>query len=172
MNNKRISPSNILAKECIVDALLKLIQDKSLSSISVSELCKKAGVSRMTFYRNYQSIEDIFVRHLSEIFDSYKADDAKAARSGIYCDREHIIHYFDYIYEYRNFLDGLIQCGFDVIFLNMLTTYICEKWEQQSDKYALTSFAGSLYNMFRLWSESQYSEDRNMLAEALVKIYS
>ena len=61
MAKKRISYTNFLSKECIVSAILQLINDKPLSSISVSELCSKAGVSRMTFYRNYDSIEDIFV---------------------------------------------------------------------------------------------------------------
>lgn len=59
MKGKRISQTNVFAKECIVLALLKLIYIKPLSSITVSELCEKGGVSRMTFYRNYDSKEDI-----------------------------------------------------------------------------------------------------------------
>lgn len=57
MKAKKISSTNLFAKECIVSALIQLIYAKPLSSITISELCQKAGVSRMTFYRNYKSID-------------------------------------------------------------------------------------------------------------------
>lgn len=68
MEKNRVSQANIIAKECIVSALLKLIYEKPLSTITISELTKKAGVSRMTFYRNYDSKEEVFIGHLDEIF--------------------------------------------------------------------------------------------------------
>ena len=92
MAKKRISYTNFLSKECIVSAILQLINDKPLSSISVSELCSKAGVSRMTFYRNYDSIEDIFVKQLNEIFEEYKSDDIAQNTEGFYSDEAHLIH--------------------------------------------------------------------------------
>ena len=75
MENRRVSSSNIFAKECIVSALLQLIEKKPLSTITISELCQKAGVSRMTFYRNYGSKEDVFDKNLKDIFEKYKRDD-------------------------------------------------------------------------------------------------
>ena len=56
MEKNRVSQANIIAKECIVSALLKLIYEKPLSTITISELTKKAGVSRMT------SIETMILR--------------------------------------------------------------------------------------------------------------
>ncbi|MFC3800940.1 hypothetical protein [Cohnella sp. GCM10012308] len=44
-------------KEWIAIALLELLQIKRLPKLSVSEVVKKAGVSRMAFYRNYDSLE-------------------------------------------------------------------------------------------------------------------
>lgn len=172
MAEKRVSYTNILSKECIVSAILQLIKEKPLSSISVSELCNKAGVSRMTFYRNYGSIEEIFVKQLNELFDEYKSDDSIQEINGIYCDESHLSHYFKYIYTHREFLDGLVQCGFDVIFLSMLTQYILEKWSPKYDKYTLISFAGSLYNMFHVWSENRYSEENEDMIKTLVNLYN
>jgi len=172
MTTKRVSSSNILAKECIVSAMLQLIKEKPLSSINISELCKRAGVSRMTFYRNYDSKEDIFTKHLGEIFEDYKTDDETLKTDGMYYDEPHLNHYFDYLYKHRDFLDGLILCGFDVIFLNMLSAYILDKWSTKSDKYILIAFAGSLYNMFHLWSDSKYLEDREKLISTLLELYN
>lgn len=83
MSDKKISTTNIFAKECIVSALLQLTDIKPLSSVTISELCKKAGVSRMTFYRNYASVEDIFTKRLAEIFQQYKKESA-ASNTGIF----------------------------------------------------------------------------------------
>ena len=34
----------------IAEAMMRLIQDKPYAQISVSELCKEAGISRQTFF--------------------------------------------------------------------------------------------------------------------------
>ena len=52
--------SNSLVRDCLKGAPLTLIREKSYKDISVSELCRKAGVSRMAFYRNYGIIGDLF----------------------------------------------------------------------------------------------------------------
>ena len=52
--------SNSLVKSCLKTALLTLMRERSYKELSVSELCRKAGVSRMAFYRNYQVIDDLF----------------------------------------------------------------------------------------------------------------
>lgn len=172
MANKRISYTNILSKEYIVSAVLQLIRVKPLSSISVSELCKKAGVSRMTFYRNYDSIEDIFIKHLNEIFEEYKTDDSMKNTVGLYYDDYHLLHYFNYIYKHREFLYGLVQCGFDMVFLSMLTQYIVETWSFKSDTYTLISFAGSLYNMFHIWAKNDYADKTDEMIAAIAKLYA
>ncbi|MGT2803013.1 TetR/AcrR family transcriptional regulator [Streptococcus henryi] len=48
-----------LTRESIETALLFFMETKQLSQITISELVKKAGVSRNAFYRNYHSKEDI-----------------------------------------------------------------------------------------------------------------
>ncbi|CRH91822.1 mycofactocin system transcriptional regulator [Chlamydia trachomatis] len=51
--------SNQLTRESIETALVFLLEKKDLNQISISELVKKAGVSRNAFYRNYKSKEEI-----------------------------------------------------------------------------------------------------------------
>ena len=43
----------------VEEALAFLIDKKAFSEITISELVKKAGIARSTFYRNYESKEDI-----------------------------------------------------------------------------------------------------------------
>ena len=54
-NNKRRKES----KKKIENALVKLLQQHELSEISVTDMCKIAGVNRTTFYANYLDIFDL-----------------------------------------------------------------------------------------------------------------
>lgn len=62
---------NKFTRQCLEEALLLLLEKKSLQEISVSELCAKAGVSRMTFYARYKTKENLFeqiIRTLNKDF--------------------------------------------------------------------------------------------------------
>ena len=52
--------SSALVRSCLKTALLALMRERSCKDLSVSELCRKAGVSRMAFYRNYRVVNDLF----------------------------------------------------------------------------------------------------------------
>ncbi len=147
--------ANIIARECILEALLKLIKIKPLSSITITELTKLAGVSRMTFYRNYESKEEVFISHLDNILEMYELEEQNATVKGThYYDLEPLRHCFQYFAKYREFLDGMFQCGFGNIFLEKLTDYVLKKWgnEEINNNYELYSFAGSLYNLYIKWT--------------------
>lgn len=55
-----------LTRQSIVEALTSLLETKSLEHISVSELCVRAGVSRMAFYRHFQNLQDVLRGHFRE----------------------------------------------------------------------------------------------------------
>ncbi|SET25573.1 TetR/AcrR family transcriptional regulator [Paenibacillus sp. NFR01] len=57
-------------REWITTALLELLQTKQLSKLSVSEVVQKAGVSRMAFYRNFESLDHV----LREYYEPKYAD--------------------------------------------------------------------------------------------------
>lgn len=171
MKRGRVSQANIIAKECIVSALLQLIYEKPLTTITVSELTKRAGVSRMTFYRNYSSKEAIFSSHLEEILEMYWKESEEQKQTGTYYDRRHTLHCFEYLYKHRDFFEGLIYCGFGMLFLDVLTSYILKKWGENNDKYILVAFTGSLYNLFNLWSSNKYKDSLEDMASKIEKIY-
>ena len=54
----------------IRDALADLLQTKSLTDISVSELSRKAKVSRATFYVHYDNVGDVFDELVGEVMDN------------------------------------------------------------------------------------------------------
>ena len=90
---KNVSPySNDARNKYVIDSitssLLKFLKDREISEISISEICQDACVGRSSFYRNYDTKEDIIKKHLhtliSEWDTSYKAtgQDSNAAMYG------------------------------------------------------------------------------------------
>ena len=53
--NQRVRITKMLLK----DALTKLLYEKKIEKVTVSELCEAAGVNRSTFYKHYGSQFDV-----------------------------------------------------------------------------------------------------------------
>jgi len=65
---RRTNKSNLFARECISQSLFKLLESKTFDEISITNIIEKAGVSRMGFYRNYSSKEEVIESYILEIF--------------------------------------------------------------------------------------------------------
>ena len=68
--DKRIE-SNIEVKEKLTDALFSLLEERHISEITVTMLIEKASVARVSFYRNFSSLEDILRYQHNRLIDSY-----------------------------------------------------------------------------------------------------
>ncbi|MDV5978011.1 UNVERIFIED_CONTAM: TetR/AcrR family transcriptional regulator [Streptococcus canis] len=71
-----------VARESMEIALMKLLENKPLRDITISELVTKAGVSRNAFYRNYGSkeaiLEQLLTTVIRRIFRGLKQFDIKS----------------------------------------------------------------------------------------------
>ncbi len=61
----------VKTRRVIRDALFKLMSEKELSKITVSELCVCAEINRKTFYRHYRTIPDVIEELEGEILDEF-----------------------------------------------------------------------------------------------------
>ena len=78
-NKKTVSPMsnegrNIYVIEHMTESLLTLLENKAIEDISISELCDNAGIGRASFYRNFNSKEDILRAHIDKLFDGWRRD--------------------------------------------------------------------------------------------------
>lgn len=60
-------------KEWIVEAFLELLKEKSYEELKTTEICKKAQVSRNTFYRKFNSKKDIVETLTDDLIQKYVA---------------------------------------------------------------------------------------------------
>ena len=48
-----------VTKRMIQEALLRLLESKPLEKIKINELCLESGVNRATFYRHYETLQEV-----------------------------------------------------------------------------------------------------------------
>ena len=71
MKNLSKNTAKEFTKNCIMDALLQLMHTKDYEQITISELTRKAGVSRMSYYRSYSSKDSILTDYMHRILKEY-----------------------------------------------------------------------------------------------------
>ena len=160
---KRISQTNIQVKQDMYKALLRLMGDKTFSSISVSDITSEANVSRMSFYRNYNAIEDILTEHLVEVVEEYRAKESDTESKTVFYEKKYMLRCFSFFYLHREFIDALITAGMGDLFLAKITEYLIQKWIDvekgtREENLRISAFAGAIYNMYREWSKGDFLE--------------
>lgn len=160
---KRISQTNIQVKQDMYKALLRLMGDKTFSSISVSDITSEANVSRMSFYRNYNAIEDILTEHFDEVVEEYRAKEPDTESKTVFYEKKYMLRCFRFFYLHREFIDALITAGMGDLFLAKITEYLIQKWIDaekgtREEKLRISAFAGAIYNMYREWSKGDFLE--------------
>ena len=66
---------NEAVRSAIIEALFTLMEREHFSSISVLQITDKAGVARMSYYRNFESKEQIIEAYVDRLHDDLIAED-------------------------------------------------------------------------------------------------
>lgn len=146
-----------VVKDYYTGAMLELLKRKPFSDITVSDLVRKSGASRASFYRNYESKEQIVDEYLEEIFgriiEKYPISAANI--------REQVPRIFSEIYEWREDLEVLKNAGLlDQMDHLILRDTIGEIQKNQvlHNKYQPYFFAGAASALIKAWVEFGFTE--------------
>ena len=163
-NRENVSPMsnerrNQYVVEHITDSLLDLMKYKHINDISIGELCNKAGVGRASFYRNFESKEDVISRELKKRLDTWWLStivqpDFNFARA-----------LFEHYYEEREICILLYRQGLAHLNLQSIKDACGLKSEQNSlDAYISAFFAYGLYGWIEEWFKRGMQETPSQMA--------
>lgn len=65
--------SSLRSKKLITDALVDLLDEKTLDKITITDIVKKANINRGTFYAHYTSVSDVVTGIFESTFEIIKA---------------------------------------------------------------------------------------------------
>lgn len=142
--------SNKITRECIESAIIILMKEKPFSEISITEIVKKAGVSRTAYYRNYKSKEDILQNLVSDIVIKITTSMTKHNTSLEMYD--FWLEMFSSAKEYSDIFNILFDANMgEAIFNQMNSLIINDISSNIQDKYSQLFWNGAAFAVLSHW---------------------
>lgn len=164
--------ANMRVKSSIVRALFELMYEKSFSDISVSELIRRAGVARVSFYRNYESKEDVLLTLIEDVLEQFR--NTLDTNESSYYTYENIRRSFEYFKDYGDFVLDLYHFGYGSILLEKLNRFheeIAGNMPNSSiEKYELYMYMGAFFNTAIVWLQNGTKESAEDIAGMFWKL--
>ena len=146
---KHTDEVNKVIIDSLIEALLLLMKEYQYEDISITMLCKKAGVSRMAFYGNFETKDDILKRIVSMINDMVVDEIGSPFKNNT--DKEYYKKLFTIIDENRETLNLLFKAGFQYFYLERLNEIVIH--EESSNEVVLQrlTWNGAIVNTVFYW---------------------
>ena len=166
-NNKRKKES----RERIEKIFIELLQTKELNEISVSDLCKQAGLNRTTFYANYADIyglaDAIRDKLENEVSDLYKDEITQKFNSNDY------LKLFRRIKENQTFYQAYFKLGYDNNYkmIRYDTILAREHFQNRFVEYHMEFFKAGITQIIKLWLKKGCKESPEDMFEIIKSEY-
>lgn len=180
ISDKKVNLKVINTKRKLSKSLISLLTSKSITEIDVSELCKKAGINRTTFYKHYASLYHLldelivqFFKRIETLFLSLSSGENTTSK---------VAYLLKYLKQNREFVtiimnnnsfssisERLIQLNFICNLINSNIQY--RKNDYVSEDYYVDFIISGWIAAIRRWVNENCNLDVNTLARLLTSIY-
>ncbi|MFA6830295.1 MAG: TetR/AcrR family transcriptional regulator [Bacilli bacterium] len=149
----------VYSQEYIIDAFFALLRVNKYDQISISDITKKAGVSRMTFYRLFKEKKDIIMAYFDRATKKYMSIQSFIINSAAYENyRLAAYHAFQMFYEEGKNVRALYDNDLIYLYLEVLNEGMKESFIQANidSKKKYLIFSGALFNYSIEWMKSGF----------------
>ena len=162
---KRINPANLIVRECIEKALVELMKKKPFGEITISEIVQKAGVSRVSYYRNYYYKEDVLFAAMDKIAAEWKAK-AESISKDV---GEQVIELFEME---RPLLEIIYKNHLEHLMYKLIRKYcgLEEQIENNALAYLLSGIAGAFFGWCDEWVKRGMKETPEQIKAMLKQV--
>lgn len=158
-------------KKSITETLMELMQKKSFSDISITEIIRTAGVARASFYRNYNSKEDVLTTLIEDVLEQFRSE--VSYEGAAYYTYQNVLKSFQYFKTYSSYVLDLYLFGYGSILLEELNQsheMIAGTMPSHSiEKYKLYMYIGALYNTAIIWINNGTKDSTEYIAKMFCK---
>ncbi|WP_414043192.1 TetR/AcrR family transcriptional regulator [Macrococcus sp. EM39E] len=148
--------NNEATKQLLTKGLLKILNNKMISEVTVTELCNVSQVSRRTFYRYYNNTMELLDEMVSELLTQYKEKLEETKN-----DNQNIeSQFYNFWYKQKDFVKVLIiNDQMQKIYIPSLTILLAIKSSTSKDDL---NDINVVYNHGGMWSVLMYSINNNI----------
>lgn len=119
-------------KMSIKNTLIELLDEKPISKVSVTELCRRAGINRATFYSHYVDIYDLYEKVEEELVARVTEDLGPALSDDCKNTEEVLERFFEFMDENRDicrhFLSNVHDSGFTAKVIGFIEGEFTSQW--------------------------------------------
>jgi AcrR family transcriptional regulator len=171
-NDKRSRQSS----QWIIESLLQIMTFRSLDEITITSLCEHAKIGRVTFYRHFDSIDDVLQKSCDDRFDELSRYLTKFYQS--HCASEPFLKPFlRFWYTDSQIIEGLIKNHKQEVimesFLRMLGAFsqkrdVSEKPTVSTDIYQQTVRVAVAIAVLTEWIRNRKNVAPDVLASTII----
>lgn len=168
-NDKRA----ITSAELIYDGLCQCLNKKSYTQITISDIQKASTVSRATFYRHFDTIDDILYWRCNQAFEEMFSLYVHKENATIYDFAQHFINYWTNnssileVLMQINRIDILYTCHTEHMHLFQKTSLNAAQILQKDSAYFMGIRTGILIGIFMTWLKNGKKESPDELFEII-----
>ena len=156
-----------LTKSYITSALFCLMNKKPYEEIAISDITKKAGVGRATFYRHFKTKDDIVREYFVARTNDFLQDISLISDNpdDIY---ENIFTAFSHLKKEKDTFKCLLAAHMGSYYLDYVNDMLSKNWENTrypSSPYLPYHIAGSLCNISLEWIRRDCKESVKAMAD-------
>ncbi len=144
---------NQLTREYIITALITLMKTRDYDKISITDITEKAGVSRMAYYRNFSSKDDILDHFMQQVGEKVHAR-ILSCKS----DRDMLLYYYTLFCELGKYADvavNIYRANLGSMILEHVTKNMQETFPINDGdpytEYRCFYLAGAFFSVFSRW---------------------
>lgn len=172
-NNSRYKENS----EKIETAFLTLILNHKYEDITISQVCKQAGVNRSTFYCHYDDINDLIIK----IESKFAQGTANIFNYGERQTHEAMIEMFSFVKANKHFYKAFLNIPYVTLaekntqlecLKNIGQKYNIDQSSKMGIYYRASFFGAGIKEMCRLWLERDCLETPEQMATLLINEYT
>ncbi|MCQ2592685.1 MAG: TetR/AcrR family transcriptional regulator [Treponema sp.] len=147
-----------LIRESIQTALFQLLEKEDYYRIKITEVIKRAGVSRSAFYRNYTSLDDVISEELKRLYRELVQPHIKNSLDSW----KELLTKID---ENKKVYKALIKSGLESRILDSMNSYFADR--NLEDKIFYFSINGIIYNIIYEWCRGALGNDLTPVVQSV-----
>lgn len=144
-------------KECLADALIKLMREKPFEKISIQEIADKSGVGRATWFRNYNGKNEALTFKLIALWHRWSDEHNISVRDRF--TLKNATDFFQFNYEIRSIVQTIYSANmqsavYDAFYQVMMPQY----GANAKECYQARFYSYGLFGLLDEWVKRGFKE--------------
>ena len=141
MKKRRVKMS--MVQRSITETIFDMLKEKPLENIKIKDLTEEADVSRVSFYRNYKSKEDVLTKYFSYCMADFKT--IPDFQNNFW------LNIFNYLYKIKDNIKVLVDANLTRVLMQFVFDAFLDGQSEKEDIYRRACQAGSFWGIINEW---------------------